>query len=295
MTTTTAEQRDRLADLLAPAQPKVLPDRPQERAPCHKQVAAVAPESAPVLGEFAAKISDFHKDRDGERFDAHAFDGAIAKIRADGRPVPVLFGHDSRTLGAVLGAIPPDGFTVKPDGLYCEGWIDVSTSVGRKVFDMLRRDVLKWSIGFSATKRRRDPDGTPVIAQVGELYELSAVPVPANSRTETVALKATDTPTEDDQRRRLDPGAFGRWMTAALKAHDRDDQEHGVPSHTQLADRLSQEGIIARPLRDLADADDAGILHGLSPTNGGRRDQGEKIAAAQAKSTAAVTIASFPC
>jgi HK97 family phage prohead protease len=149
--------------------------------------------TADVLGEFEALVSDFLPDRQGERFAPHAFDGALDRIRKNGTACPVLFGHKQDTVSSVLGMVPSTGWSVTNDGLTAKGWIDVSDSVGAKVYRMLKNGSLLWSIGFrivTGNKSPRGPDGTVVIDSVDELLELSVVPVPANSRTRTVGMKA---------------------------------------------------------------------------------------------------------
>ena len=149
--------------------------------------------TAEVLGEFEAVVSDFLPDRHGERFAPHAFDGALDRIRKNGTACPVLFGHKQDTVSSVLGMVPSTGWSITRDGLTAKGWIDVSDSVGAKVYRMLKNGSLLWSIGFrivTGSKGRRGPDGTVVIDRVDELLELSVVPVPANSRTRTVGMKA---------------------------------------------------------------------------------------------------------
>src|SRR5215217_4784916 len=150
--------------------------------------------TAEVLGEFEAVVSDFLPDRHGERFAPHAFDGALDRIRKNGTACPVLFGHKQDTVDSVLGMVPFTGWSITRDGLTAKGWVDTSDSVGARVYRMLKNGTLLWSIGFrivTGTKsRRRGADGTVVIDHVDELLELSVVPVPANSRTRTVGMKA---------------------------------------------------------------------------------------------------------
>jgi hypothetical protein len=51
-----------------------------------------------VTGEVYARVSDYGVDRHQERFARHAFDAALARLREEDRALPVLFGHDVRTL-----------------------------------------------------------------------------------------------------------------------------------------------------------------------------------------------------
>jgi HK97 family phage prohead protease len=194
---TTPEQRRALERLMAPIETARLACELGER---HKRLDVRAEEGA--TGEFHARISDWAPDREGERFARHAFDGALAKLCADGRPIPVLFGHDARSVQAVLGHVMPSGLEATAAGLHARGWVDISTDVGRRVFDMLKRDVLRWSIGFRIARSHREPDGR-VIDEVDELLELSAVPVPANGRTATLGVKHERLPSRVEQEVRM--------------------------------------------------------------------------------------------
>jgi HK97 family phage prohead protease len=159
-----------------------------------KRLAAPA-EAVPetVTGEFVALISDYEEDRQGERFAKGAFDAALTKIRQAGRAIPVLFGHDAASVHAVVGMVPHDGLWADDEGLWARGQIDVSDSIGMKLHRMIKSGALAWSIGFRMPKGFRprvDHDGVGVLDRIEELLELSAVPVPANSRTRTVGIKS---------------------------------------------------------------------------------------------------------
>jgi HK97 family phage prohead protease len=279
MTPTDLAQRARLAAAPAPKAPckRALPDPPPAGSRArHKQVAAVEADAGPA-GGFTAKVSDFLLDRTGERFAATAFDDAVAALRAAGRPVPVLLGHDSKTVGAVLGAVEADGWRVAPDGLYASGWVDTTDAIGAKVRSMLRRGVLSWSIGFIDDRRHREKDGT-VIDHVTALLELSVTPTPANGNTETFTMKADENP---------EP-----------------------PSHTELESRLAREGHIVRVVPPL-ERDELPELHSAyrRRRNGHEAEHEHKAAmlklltegsskvvhAHTTTKASPITIARFPC
>jgi Caudovirus prohead serine protease len=98
-----------------------------------KEVAVVEPTEE-ITGEFQALISDFRLDRHDDRFAPGAFDNALKKIRRAARRIPVLVGHSDRHLDSVIGGIPAEGFWVDSEGLHARGWIDVSTSVGKRLY-----------------------------------------------------------------------------------------------------------------------------------------------------------------
>jgi HK97 family phage prohead protease len=158
---------------------------------------AVAEVEAPdAVGTFEALVSDYGPDRRDERFAPGAFDNAVAKIRRNGRSVPVMFGHAQADANAILGAVPPDGWRIDGEGLHARGWLDTADTVGLKIHRMLKNGALQWSIGFtlvdSRKASRRDQFGMRILDEVDELLELSAVPVPANSRTRTIGVKANN-------------------------------------------------------------------------------------------------------
>jgi hypothetical protein len=57
---------------------------------------------------------------------------------------------------------------------------------------MVQKGVLSWSVGFTLARKQRASDGINELVEVGELYEISATPVPANPRAVTTSSKATD-------------------------------------------------------------------------------------------------------
>jgi HK97 family phage prohead protease len=185
-----AEQRAELARILDPATPVKPRPTPEVRTPpdaAHKLLDAAEPTE--TTGQFVALVSDWDLDRSNERFARHAFDGAIAKLQAERRALPVLYGHDQRSVTAVIGHVPPEGWAATDTGLIARGWIDTEHEVPRHVYRALKSGALQWSIGFSRPPSRPLPDGGRELLEVDELYELSAVPVPANARTRTLEVK----------------------------------------------------------------------------------------------------------
>jgi Caudovirus prohead serine protease len=89
----------------------------------------------------------------------------------------------------VIGHVPPEGWAATDTGLIASGWIDTEHEVPRHVYRALKSGALQWSIGFARPRSRALPDGGRELLEVDELYELSAVPVPANQRTRTLSVK----------------------------------------------------------------------------------------------------------
>jgi HK97 family phage prohead protease len=263
---THAEQVERLAALLDPDTPVAARRRPvKANVPMHRKlVEAVEPQSE-VTGAFVALVSDYGVDRQRERFARHAFDKAIAKIAAERRAVPVLYGHDQQSTEAIVGYVPPSGWAATDRGLIAKGQIDVTGAVGLRLYKMLRKGALAWSIGFSITRSTPPRGDSPgVLDEVGEMYELSIVPVPANNRTVTLSLKGEEPP---------EP-----------------------PSHTELEARLAREGHIVRVVdAAMVEAERDLMLAVLNVRRNGHEDA-DKAAGVATKtaSTAPVVISTFP-
>jgi hypothetical protein len=68
-------------------------------------VADASVETDEVTGTFTALVSDYQTDRDNDRFLPGAWDNAIARIRQAGKPLPLLFGHDTRSANSVIGIV----------------------------------------------------------------------------------------------------------------------------------------------------------------------------------------------
>jgi hypothetical protein len=178
----------------------------------------------------------------------------------------VIFSHTVSGLDSVLGGVPPGGWRITSDALLASGWLDVSTPVGQKIRNMLKRGALSWSIGFfdDRAARRTERNGTTTIGRVTDIVELSVVATPSNVRT-TTSIKSSD----GDELRR--------------------------PTHTQLEQRLREEGIIARinPAIDLED--DVWLARLKARRNGGAdlEDAEGKTASAAGARQAPITIATF--
>jgi HK97 family phage prohead protease len=173
-----------------------------------KQVAvaeAPAVEADTTSGTFTALVSDYQTDREGDRFMPGAWDKAIAQIRKAGRPIPLLFGHDTRTIGAVIGLVQPADVWADERGLWIKGWLDTGDTLGQRLYRMVQKGVLTWSVGFSLARNQRGQDGVNELVEVRELYEVSATPLPANPRTATAGMKSADRePPSLDELRRLE-------------------------------------------------------------------------------------------
>jgi hypothetical protein len=100
----------------------------------------------------------------------------------------VLYGHTYDSLAAVVGYVPPDGWKLTDRELIARGSLDMSDPLAAKLHSLIRKGVLTWSIGFKGGPSRRE--GNTRVISAREILELSVVPVAANQRTRTLAIKA---------------------------------------------------------------------------------------------------------
>jgi hypothetical protein len=100
----------------------------------------------------------------------------------------------------VIGLVQPDDIWADERGLWIKGWLDTGDTLGKRLYRMVEKGVLTWSVGFSLARNQRGNDGVNELVEVRELYEVSATPLPANPRTSTAGMKAADVPTLDELR-----------------------------------------------------------------------------------------------
>lgn len=98
-------------------------------------------------------------------------------------------------VGAVVGHIDPRIVFETDRGLEASGSFDLSTPLGRRVYELVKTGALSWSIGYVVPKggRRRKGELTELVEI--DLAEISAVPIPANEGARTLSIKS-HTPAE---------------------------------------------------------------------------------------------------
>jgi HK97 family phage prohead protease len=261
---THAEQVERLATLLDPDTPTAVRSRPvKANVPMHHKLLELVEPASEITGAFTALVSDYGVDRQGERFARHAFDNAIARVAAQRRATPVLYGHDQQSVEAIIGFVPPNGWTANDKGLIARGQLDMDM-IGGRIYRMLQKGALAWSVGFTITRETPARGNEPgVLEEVGELYELSAVPIPANDRTRTISLK---------------------------------DDEPRPPSRTELERRLREAlGHVVRIAPDdLAETEDDALLAALKRRRNGHEDDVGKAMPPTAVKAGPIQVAVFP-
>jgi HK97 family phage prohead protease len=233
-----------------------------------KQAAVVAvPDTDTGTGTFTALVSDYQTDRQNERFLPGAWDLAIAKIKAAGKPLPLLFGHSITTSDSVIGLVQPDDIWADEKGLWIKGWIDTADAVGQRLHRMIQKGVLSWSVGFTIGRKQRGKDGVTELAEVSELFEVSATPIPANPRATTTTMKSAD-----DER---EPPSLDELRRYEAELGLNDDEKR----RQEIADEFRR-----------------GIVEAMTHTNG---SDGEKTLRERAEKTArecgAIVVASFDC
>jgi HK97 family phage prohead protease len=113
--------------------------------------------------------------------------GAFAKTLKKGKPVPMLWQHDS---GQVIGKW--DTLEERDKGLYVKGSI-IDTTMGSDAYKLAKAGaVTGMSIGYGAEKYEIDQDkGTRKLIEV-KLWEVSLVTFPANEKAQVTRVKSQD-------------------------------------------------------------------------------------------------------
>ena len=128
---------------------------------------AVDVKAAPTAGErgsFVALVSTYARDRSNEVIMPGAFAASLERWRASAKMIPVLADHEGK-IENVVGHIDPRLTHETPEGLQATGVLDLSTPLGKRVYDLVKGGSLAWSIGFTMSPRARH--------QHGDVIELS--------------------------------------------------------------------------------------------------------------------------
>ena len=121
----------------------------------------------------------------------------------------------------MIGAVAPSDVWTDDEGLHIKGWIDTSDSLGKRLFRMVKRGVLSWSVGFSLANSRKTADGVRELLEVGELYEISAVVTPANEATRTTGAKRDAPSVEELKQWERELGLDPEFERVRASARDR--------------------------------------------------------------------------
>jgi uncharacterized protein len=136
-------------------------------------------------------VSTYEVDRQGERVVRGAFKNTLERWRQSDRMVPVLSDHDGK-VGAVVGHIDPRLTVETEQALEAAGTLDLSTALGRRVYQLVKKGSLSWSIGFVVPEGgRRRRNKITEITEV-DLAEVSVVATPANRGARTLSINSLD-------------------------------------------------------------------------------------------------------
>ncbi len=155
----------------------------------HKELDTVETETGKGTGAFVALVSTYSVDRQGDRVVFGAFSKTLEEWREGGSMIPLLADHDGQ-VGAVVGHVDPRLSHETEQGLEAAGMIDTSTDLGRRVYELVKKGTLRWSIGYIVPKGgRRRQGGVTELTEI-DLAEISVVPTPANRDTRTLSIKS---------------------------------------------------------------------------------------------------------
>jgi HK97 family phage prohead protease len=154
----------------------------------HKTMAQ-ADATTDERGSFTAVVSTGSLDRQGERIIRGAFTRSLRRWMASGKMIPILADHEGR-VASVVGHIDPRLTAETTEGLSATGVLDLSTELGKRVYELVKSGSLSWSIGFRVPRGGRRQRDDHVELTAVDLAEISVVPVPANADTRTVSVKS---------------------------------------------------------------------------------------------------------
>lgn len=178
----------------------------------------------PAAGIFEAYVSIFgNVDYHGDRIRAGAFEGSLARWKASGDPIPVIFSHQWDNLDAHIGEVleieehPPGDSRLPVEirangGLWSRFQIDMDEDFASRVAKKLtKRTLREFSFAYDVLEEERATDG------VNELVELDLLeegPTLKGANPATVLLsKALGTDVED-----LDEGELLDRLAKAITA-----------------------------------------------------------------------------
>jgi HK97 family phage prohead protease len=144
---------------------------------------------AEASGTFEARISTFDTpDKYGDIVRRGAFTDTIARWRARGTKVPVVFAHQSEDIDQHVGEVDPQDLEETAVGLIARGKFYLSEPRAAKVHrQLLRKALSEWSYGFRILRAKAMGRGRELLAL--DLVELGPC-VCGVGDTETIAVKS---------------------------------------------------------------------------------------------------------
>ena len=146
-------------------------------------------EDGGKIGTIKGFASTFgNVDRTNDIISKGAFDETIKKFKESGRPIRMLFNHKS--LDFPIGGFPPELVKITDEGLEVVGKIDTNTSRGHDAFSLAKNGFLSdFSVGFSIPKGSTEIKGGNRIINDIDLWEISLVSEPANTKAQVTEVK----------------------------------------------------------------------------------------------------------
>lgn len=129
-------------------------------------------------------------DRAEDVIASGAFDKTILDFKASGRPVRMLWQHNSTDL---IGGYPADKMYIDEKGLFVQGNINLETQRGREAYALAKQGVLSdFSIGFRIMDFEIEKEDDKIIRVIKELelFEISLVGEPMNTQAQFTEVKA---------------------------------------------------------------------------------------------------------
>ena len=145
------------------------------------------------LGIIEGFASTWNLDRDDDIIERGAFAKTLIRHTEQGRPIRMLFAHDSSEL---IGGFPIESAKETDQGLFVKGEINLEFDQGRRAFALAKQGVLTdMSVGFSIASRdfvEFERSGDSMIRRIKEveLWEISLVSEPANPEARISSVKS---------------------------------------------------------------------------------------------------------
>lgn len=142
-------------------------------------------------GEFEALVSVFgNVDLGGDRVVKGAFAKSLAKYRAAGDPIPIIWNHDWANPAAHIGKADPNGAEETDDGLLIKGSLDLDNPFAAQVYRLLsERRVKEFSFGYNVVKSAKAKDGAEDLTEL-DLFEAGPTLKGMNPSTQLLAVKS---------------------------------------------------------------------------------------------------------
>jgi HK97 family phage prohead protease len=167
----------------------------------HKSFGLAKASTSGPPGEFQALVSVFGNiDNAGDRILSGAFTKTLAKWRASGDPVPVIWSHEWKMPDAHIGVADPHDVVETDRGLLVRGQLDIDDNpTASRVYKLMKRRSLKeFSFGYKVPPggERRGQDGANELIEI-DLIEVGPTLKGMNPATELHGVKGETVPNVD--------------------------------------------------------------------------------------------------